>query len=88
MELHAYWALTPDELGKDFEWRVVHRAGAEEKTTELFPLKSDKKHHRYRVQGFPILLQGELKLMVEWRRAGTDGWSRCSAFWPIKITLS
>ncbi len=89
LEVHAYWHLSPEEYGKEYEWRLVFvTEDGSTATKETFPLKSDNPRYRVRVHGFPVLRLGKSMLKVEWRPAGGKTWKRCAAFWPVIVEFS
>jgi hypothetical protein len=85
-EIHAFWYLSPEEFGTEFEWRLVFLTPeGDVPAEEVFPMKSDNKRYRIRIMGFPILATGQVSLQVEWREKGSQKWNRCSVFWPMDI---
>lgn len=86
LEVHAYWSLSPEEFGQEFEWRVLFEGSNGEKVwDQIFTLKAEKRRHRTRIRGMPMLAYGDLKLRVEWRRKDQQEWTRCAAFWPFVV---
>lgn len=84
LEVHCYWYFDAAELApRSFEWRLLAAAGGEERTATAFPLQSAKLRMRIRLQGLPVLLEGETTLRVEWREQGAVEWVRCPNFWPL-----
>jgi len=86
LEVHVYWWLSPEEFGQEFEWRIVFEGSNGEKVwDQVFTLKPEKRRHRSRIRGIPVLAQGNLRLKVEWRPKQKQEWVRCSAFWPLVV---
>jgi len=85
LELHAYWLLEDADLGREFQWRFVAVGEEGEQCSKPFPTVSEKRRMRYRVQGFPVLAEGDTRLFVEWRFEDADGWQRCAAYWPLEV---
>lgn len=85
-EVHCYWRFEPDELNRTFTWRVVAQAGAEERVSSSHRLRSETPRFRLRVQGLPLLLEGETSLQVEWEAPDEPGaWHRSPIRWPLAI---
>jgi hypothetical protein len=86
-ESHAYWRFNPDEYEIDFEMRLilVSDHGLATQSNPL-PLRSNTARLRIRVTGAPpIERPGNYELRVEWRRQGTDSWTRCDSVWPLQV---
>ncbi|MBX3183155.1 MAG: hypothetical protein KIT72_04705 [Polyangiaceae bacterium] len=89
VELHAYWALTPEERGLVFETRFVLVA-----LDSGLELPTEVSRHTYRTPRFrtrmlglphpPVV--GEYALRVDVRPGDTDAWRRDPAAWPVYVT--
>lgn len=87
LEVHVFWLFSEEEFGQEFEWRMVFEGcNGERHWDEVFATRAQKRRHRVRIRGTPILAHGDLKLKVEWRRMHEqDEWTRCPAFWPFVV---
>lgn len=83
-EIHAHWEFSPEELGAKFEWRFLLTTGDETRFSKTYQLESTKRFHRHRIRGFPLLLEGETRLMAEWRVQDAE-WTRCGVYWPLTL---
>ena len=86
-EIHVFWELRPEEIDREFQFRLVSRQENEEKKSDAFTITSDKTRYRLRLVGLPIRFRGRSELLVEWRAGETDDWQRCSAYWPLEVDL-
>jgi hypothetical protein len=84
LQLHAHWEFAPEEFGVQFEWRFVMAAEGQERRSKGFTLRTEKRFHRHRIQGIPILLEGDLHLFAEWRR-DEGAWQRSAISWPLRV---
>jgi hypothetical protein len=87
LEVHVYWQLSPDEVSRDFEFRLVAKTGSEESPLKPITLRTDKTRYRIRIQGFVVPYVGDVRLQTEWRFGERDQWHRCSIFWPLQIEV-
>lgn len=85
LETHCYWEFLPSEVDVPFEIRIVAVRGEDERAGQTFSIRSTKSRMRVRLQGTPVLLEGEVRLRAEWRREGEENWHRDSAWWPLEI---
>ena len=81
-ELHAHWEFGPDEMGGEFEWRFLMTTGDRTSTSAPYQLRTEKRFHRHRIRGFPLLLEGDTRIMAEWRMQHGE-WNRCALSWPL-----
>ena len=87
-QVHVYWKFPPDQLGKAYQWRLVF-VGQDgdhphEKTVEM---TSATTRFRYKIDGLPLLVEGDVRIEVEWRPSGEEEWHRCDAYWPIELEI-
>ena len=88
LEIHVYWELNKSEQGVEFQFRLVSITEEGERVGEkLFPLKSDKPRHRFRLLGLEIYATGRNELRVEWRKKGGRKWHRSSAYSPLTVEV-
>jgi hypothetical protein len=88
-QVHAYWYFKPEDIGSEFEWRLVTVTGQQSLPhTDVFRVKADKQRTRGRVEGFRAVAVGASTLNAEWRKKGTDVWTLSRAFWPIDVEFS
>ena len=87
LEIHAYFALAPEELGEPFEVRYVMEAASGIETfSEILSYRSTTPRYRTRTVGLPMPpVTGNYALRVDWRSQGREGWRREAAAWPISI---
>ncbi len=87
LELHAYWQLAPPEINRAFDMRFVMVASTGLETpSEAYSHRPVTPRFRTRTLGLPVPpVVGNYDLRVDWREAGTEGWSREAASWPIAI---
>jgi ribonuclease I len=86
MQVHTHWIIAPEDVGIEFEWRLVSCAASSEfahKDTHTF--KAEKRRLRYRLKALSVISTGETLLRCEWRKKGEGNWQRSQAFWPIVI---
>lgn len=90
LEIHAYWRLTPDEIGEHFETRFVLVADTGLETlSSVFRHRPVTKRFRTRVMGVPYPpVFGEYALHVDWRRDEQRPWERGALHWPILIQVA
>lgn len=82
---HAFFEIDADEIGIDFEVRLVVLRGPEICfATDAVEVKPNGDRHRVRVSGLVIPEPGHYSVEVEWRHKGADAWFREAAAWPIK----
>ncbi len=83
---HAFFEIDAEEVGVDFEVRLIVVRGAETAfVSELVDVRPSGDRHRVRVSGLVIPEPGTYGMWVEWRRKGGDSeWLREAASWPIK----
>lgn len=87
LEVHCHWLASADEIGKEFELRVLRVAedGTEEPgpavvmvprsiitRNKFFALKTPEKFGLYR-------------LFTEWRQPSDESWTRGNVYWPIVV---
>lgn len=88
LEIHAYYDLSPHEIGQTFEVRfaLVARASGLETFTDAFRHRSMTARFRTRVLGLPFPpVTGQYDLCVDWRPQGNAGWTREALRWPVGI---
>ncbi|MDX2053468.1 MAG: hypothetical protein SFV15_13805 [Polyangiaceae bacterium] len=88
LEIHAYFQFAPSELKQTIQLRysVVAQSGLET-TTDVFDHRALTPHYRTRTAGLPLPpVTGSYELRVDWRQAGTEGWTRESITWPLTIS--
>jgi hypothetical protein len=87
LEVHAYFTLLPHELAQPFEVRFAMVASSGLETlSDVFSHKSHTPRYRTRTLGLPFPpVTDQYQLRVDWRQAGTDGWRREPAHWPINF---
>jgi hypothetical protein len=87
LEIHAYFELTPEEVGFEFEIRfcMVADTGLE---TVSDPGRHKPTAARYRTRtiGLPLPpVIGQYHLRIDWRAAGSERWHREPIAWPLLI---
>jgi hypothetical protein len=87
VEIHAYFELSPMEVGRDLEVRFVMVAATGlESPTDAFAHRPITPRYRTRTFGLPFPpVAGQYGLRVDWRYAGEDGWHREQMAWPVAI---
>ena len=85
LEVHAYWQLSQQEVGREFEVRyVLVAATGLETPSEVFKHRWATPRFRTRTYGVPLPpVIGAYELRVDWREAGNVGWRRDQSAWPI-----
>jgi len=88
LEIHAYLRLGPQEVGMEFEMRYVLVAVASGLETFAEAAKHRAPTSRIRTRSlglpFPPVL-GHYDLFVEFRRAGSEQWTRDALSWPMSF---
>ena len=86
-QIHAYWHFSERELNMPFQFRFVFTRDQEDvETTETRDLISKASRYRLRAIGLPpIPTAGYYWIKVEWRREGSDNWSREEVTWPLEV---
>lgn len=90
LEIHAYFQFEPDELRQSIQVRfsVIAQTGLE-MTTDVFDHRALTPRYRTRTAGLPLPpVTGAYELRVDWRQAGSDGWTRENIAWPLIISES
>jgi len=85
LEIHSYWALGPDEIGREYEIRFVLVAPTGLETpSDPFKHRWVTPRFRSRTLGLPLPpVVGAYELRADWREAGSAGWRRDPASWPV-----
>lgn len=83
---HAFFEIDAEEVGFDFEVRLIVVRGAELSfASDPVEVKPSGDRHRVRISGMVIPEPGTYSVGVEWRRKGAGAaWVRGSTAWPIK----
>ncbi|MEN9580292.1 MAG: hypothetical protein RJA70_3301 [Pseudomonadota bacterium] len=87
LEIHAYWQLEPEEVGRDFWLRFVMLATS--------GLETSSNPHRHRVVSprfrtrsvglpYPPVIGG-YSLRADWKFDDEEEWQRAAAAWPVRI---
>ena len=87
LEVHAYFDIAADELGKSFELRFVMVAPSGLETpSEPVTHKAVTPRYRTRTLGLPFPpVVGNYTLTVDTRFAGAPGFQRHRVVWPVTI---
>jgi hypothetical protein len=87
IEIHAYYHVAQNELGRDFEVRFVMVASTGLETpTDAFTHRVVTPRFRTRTLGLPFPpVVGHYELFVDWRPLGDESWRRESPAWPVTI---
>ncbi len=87
LEIHAYFALSGEDLGESFEMRFALRADSGLETySDVFKHRSVTPRYRTRTLGLPAPpVLGTYELCVDFRREGTGEWRRDPAIWPLFV---
>jgi hypothetical protein len=88
LEMHAYFVLSPDELGRTFDVRFAMIASGSglETFSEIFSHRSVTPRYRTRTLGLPYPpVTGQYELRVDWRPEGHASWKREGLGWPLLI---
>jgi hypothetical protein len=85
LEIHAYFHVSPDELGHNIEMRfVLTSASGLETYTDPVAHRVATPRYRTRTMGLPFPpLLGSFELRVDFRRGPTSPWQRDALAWPI-----
>lgn len=85
VEMHAYFEVSPMELGQDIEVRfVLVAASGLETPAEVFAHRPVTPRFRTRTFGLPFPpVTGHYSLRFDWRYRGEEGWHRDPLSWPI-----
>ena len=88
LEVHAYYHLTPDEVGSSFEIRFVMVAPSGLETpSEPVQHKPVTTRYRTRTVGLPFPpVVGHYTLFVDTRRVGHTSYQRHDVSWPVSIS--
>jgi hypothetical protein len=85
-QVHTHWIIAPEDVGNEFEWRLVSCTMQSEFVhPEIHGFRADKRRLRYRLRSLAVITIGETFLKCEWRKKGEGAWQRSQAFWPILI---
>jgi len=87
LEIHAYWSLTPGQVGEEFEARFVLVADTGlETSSSTFKHRPVTRRFRSRTMGVPYPpVFGEYTLHVDWRVTDDEPWRRTPVRWPLSI---
>ncbi len=87
LEIHAYFDILPDEIGKSFELRFVMVAPSGLETpSETVTHKPVTPRYRTRTLGLPFPpVIGHYTLRVDTRASGSSGFTRHTVNWPVNI---
>jgi hypothetical protein len=90
LEVHAYFHIAPEELGRAFEIRLVLVAAMGspglETPTDPFPHRAVTPRYRTRTFGLPFPpVAGQYDLRVDWRYEGEEAFRREDAVWPVTV---
>lgn len=85
LEVHIYWQFAPKEVGQTLEFRLIVSGSTGEKQSRVFSVASDHRRHRSRIAGFPLFAEGDIRIGVESRFAGSNEWVKSPAFWPLLV---
>ncbi|HVU03777.1 MAG TPA: hypothetical protein VHE30_18590 [Polyangiaceae bacterium] len=87
LEVHAYFDLDAEEVGRDFEIRfVLVAATGLETPTDAFGHRSVTPRYRTRTFGLPFPpVAGQYQLRVDVRLRGEETFRRGTLAWPIAI---
>ena len=89
LELHVYWEFEKNELGRDYEMRVLRVEGA---TATLagpaIGLPSTWVRNRLRLVGLRLEGDGSFQLVPEWRSVPDGEWVSTGMGWPVQATVA
>lgn len=87
LEVHAYFHVTPDEVGQPFEVRfVMVAASGLETPSDVFTHKPIGHRYRCRTMGLPFPpVVGQYELCVDIRATGKTNFRRERTTWPVAI---
>lgn len=87
VEIHAYFYVGQQELGRDFEVRFVMVASTGLETpTDTFTHRSVTPRYRTRTLGLPFPpVAGQYELRADVRMAGEETFRREPVSWPVSI---
>ncbi len=87
LEIHAYFLLSGEEVGKEFEARValVSTSGLET-YTDGFKHRPITPRYRIRTYGLPVPpVVGSYDVRIDLRPEGEGSWTRGDAAWPLLV---
>lgn len=87
LEVHSYWLASEDEIGKQFDFRVVRVAedgGEEPGPVVTMTIKSVITRNKFFAFKTPEKF-GVYKLRTEWRVPSGEVWQIGDAYWPIVV---
>jgi hypothetical protein len=85
LELHTHWRFTDAEIGETFYWRIVSSIADQINASKPYDFQIKTTHHRHRVKGLPILLEGSTAIFAEWRIGESQQWVSNPLKWPLRI---
>jgi hypothetical protein len=87
LEVHAYFRLSPAEVGSTLEMRfALVAASGLETFSEVVRHQCATPRFRTRTFGVPFPpIVGHYELRVDFRLAGTSSWSRDPLAWPLSV---
>lgn len=87
LEVHAYFRLNPEEIGKIIEMRfALVAASGLETLSEVVRHSCSTPRFRTRTLGLPFPpVVGHYELRVDFRLAGYEYWARDPLAWPISF---
>jgi len=91
VELHAYFRLSPPEVGHEFEIRfaLVALDSGLESYSDVFVHRSATPRYRTRTLGLPLPpAPGGYELALDWRLRGSETWDRGPLTWPIMVATA
>lgn len=86
-EVHTHWLCSEDEIGNEFEFRVVREApdGSKEPGPSVVMIpRSVITRNKFFALKTPETF-GVYKLRTEWRRRGDEAWTSDDTYWPIVV---
>jgi hypothetical protein len=89
MTIHSHWLFSPDELGGQFEARVLLITPEGDRLLEhRFPLDSGcRRAWTGSTLHVPVWTPGDYQLTLEWQELGQAYWHRCTVSWPFEIVF-
>lgn len=86
-EVHTYWEMAADEIGREFVARIVLVKNNERKESRELSIRPDKIRHRLRGRGVPFFFEGQSYVTVEWRFADGQDWHPTPFAWPLFVEV-
>ena len=85
-EIHVYWQMTDEEIGQEFEMRVIIHSDVDERRSPGVPFTTNTRRHRVRITGgLPALSAGQYEIRVESRLGNVQQWTRHGIMWPLDV---